>query len=318
MRKIALLSVALALGLVGCKKENTTTTDSAFPTDNLTVDKQQNVFVLDKTGAWCQFCPIGSEQMAMAKGAYGDRIIGIAAHGGSGTDPLKTPAAQLFIDNFLPSQGFPTLFVMNEESGQDIMNDVEAALNPAELPYFGVKHTTAVTDTSINVYAKVECFSTIKNENFFAQSFLLLDGVEGRDYGNGLDLNQTSSLPIVSTGSGSTPTKWVLDAAVYNGETYKKAGDIYTHDEAVVGYDTKTQDWWGVNLAEVNPFGSEFIEGDVLGTKYTPILLSISDDDVMDYSQFSGHASVVTIIWKYKSDGIDTYSYVNGYVSHLN
>ena len=317
MKKIALFSFVLALGLVGCKKENPETTTSSFPTDNLVVDKQQNVFVIDKTGAWCQHCPIGSQQMAMAKGAYGDRIIGIAAHGGTGTDPLKSDAAQLFIDNFLPSEGFPSLWVMNEGSGQDIMNNVEAALNPAEMPYFGVKHTTQVTDSSINVYAKVECFNTIRNENFFVQSFLLLDGIEGRDYGNGLDLNQVSSHPYVSTGSGATPSKWALDAAMYNGETYKKAGDIYTHDEAVVGFGTNTQDWWGLNLAEVNPFGSEFLEGDVIGTQYTPLLLSIKDKEVMDYSMFGGHASIATIIWKYNNDGSDTYSFVNGFVSHL-
>jgi hypothetical protein len=314
MKKIALFGLALTLGLVSCKKENTTTTDSTFPTDNLTVDKQQNVFVMDKTGSWCQYCPNGTEQMIMEKAKHGDRVIGFATHGGS--DPLANTASDLLINNFLDSAGFPTLLVMNENSGQDIANNVLAAMNLPDLPYFGVKHSTAVTDSSINVYAKVECLNTIQNENFFVQSFLLLDGIEGRDYGNGIDLNQTSSLPIVTTGSGATPTKWALDAAFVNGEPQVKSGDIYTHDEAVFGVATNTQTFWGHNLAEVNPFGTEFLAGDVLGTKYTPLLMSIKTDG-LDYSQYNAKVTIATIVWRFRNDGSNLYDYVNGYISHL-
>ena len=318
MKKIALFSLVLAFGLIGCKKENNSSGGGSFPTDNLTVDKQQNVFVMDMTGAWCQHCPIGTQQMLLAKGTYGDRVIGFATHGGSAgqLDALKSPAAELLIGNFLPGEGFPTLLVMNENSGQDIMNNVTAALNMPDLPTFGVKHTTSITDSSINVYAKVECFQESQNVNFFVQSFLLLDGVEARDYGNGIDLNQVSSHPEVTTGSGATPTKWALDVAVVNGEPQAKAGDIYTHDEAVFGVATNTQTFWGHNIGDVNPFGNEFIEGDVLGTKYTPLLMSIKTGG-LNYKQFNGHVSIASVVWKFKDDGSGLYEYVNGYVSHL-
>lgn len=314
MKKIALFSFILALGLVSCKKENTTSSSSDFPTDNLVVDKQQNVFVMDKTGSWCQFCPNGTELMIVEKAKHGDRVIGFAAHGGN--DPLANTASDLLIGNFLDTAGFPTFLVMNENSGQDIANNVLAAMNLPDLPYFGVKHSVVKTDTAINVYAKVECLNKIQNENFFVQSFLLLNGIEARDYGNGIDLNQTSSVPIVTTGSGATPTKWALDAAVVDGEPQVRAGDIYTHDEAVFGVATNTQTFWGHNLGEVNPFGNEFLEGDVLGTKYTPLVLSIKTAG-LDYSQYNAHASIATIVWRFRNDGSNLYDYVNGYVSHL-
>jgi hypothetical protein len=167
------------------------------------------------------------------------------------------------------------------------------------------------------VYPKIEILrSATLNENFFVQSFLLIDGVEARDYGNGIDLNQVSSVPKVSTGSGANPTKWVLDAAEVDGEPAIKAGDVYTHDEVVAGVATNTADFWGHNLGEINPFGNEFLEGDVLGTKHTPIMLSIQMQGI-DYKQFNAHLSVATIIWKFRSDGSGRYDYVNGYLSHL-
>lgn len=316
MKKLALFSFLLALGLASCKKENTTT-PSSFPTDNLVVDKQQNVFAMDKTGAWCQFCPRGTELMVQANTMYGDRFIGFAAHGGSGNDPLKNPTADLFINNFAPNEGFPALVVMNEVTAEgDFLQNIAAAMNLPELPTFGVKHNVVNTDSGFTVYAKVECLNESLNDSYFIQSFLLLDEVDGKDFGNGLDLNQVSSIPFVSTGSGATPTKWVLDAAVVDGEPQKKAGDIFTHDEAVVAVGTNTPTFWGLPLGEINPFNNEFLEGDVLGTKYTPIIINIADGQ-FNYAPFNPKLSVATIVWKYNADGSETYDFVNGYVSHL-
>jgi hypothetical protein len=313
MRKLALFGIVASIALVGCKK-NTNPSTSTYPTDNLTVSDMPNVFVLEKTGAWCQYCPNGAEAMKQEKVKHGDRVLGFAAHEG---DALENNAAKILVANFLDSAGYPTFLVNNENSGQDIANNVLFYMNPTEKPHFAVAHVVQQTDDSLVVYPKIEILrSATLNENFFVQSFLLIDGVEARDYGNGIDLNQVSSVPKVSTGSGANPTKWVLDAAEVDGEPAIKAGDVYTHDEVVAGVATNTADFWGHNLGEINPFGNEFLEGDVLGTKHTPIMLSIQMQGI-DYKQFNAHLSVATIIWKFRSDGSGRYDYVNGYLSHL-
>jgi hypothetical protein len=69
-----------------------------------------------------------------------------------------------------------------------------------------------------------------------------------------------------------------------------------------------------VPLADINPFGTEFIKGDILGTKNTPILLSIPKTSL---SPFETGLSVVTIVWRLRTDGSGAYDYVNGYMSHI-
>ena len=311
MRKILLFSLVVSLAFVSCK-EDVTSSGSSFPTDNLTVDKQQNVLLLEQTGVWCPYCPIGAEQMKMETEKHGDRLVAIALHGG-GTDPLKTAVADAIRNNcFDTITSYPWLVVMNESSGQDASHNVLAALTPAEAPYFAVKHTVEITDSSYNVYSKVEVLREVNNQDFFIQSYLLLDGVIAKDYGNGLDLNQQSNQPYVS---GTNPTKWALDAAIVDGEPTAKAGDIFYHEEVVFGVGLNTPDIWGFPLGAINPFGTEYLEGDILGTKYTPIIVSIP---LVDITPLESSYSVATIIWMYKDDGSGFYDYINGYVAHLN
>ena len=63
----------------------------------------------------------------------------------------------------------------------------------------------------------------------------------------------------------------------------------------------------------VNPFGTEYIEGDILGTKNTPMMLSIP---LFSIDPFETEVSVYSIVWRLRTDGSGAYDYVNGYMSH--
>ena len=101
-----------------------------------------------------------------------------------------------------------------------------------------------------------------------------------------VDLNQVSSLPKVTTGSGATPTVWSQDAAeIASGVFLIASGTTYTHDEALFGHaTTAVKGWtkspdanvadtssvtlgpWGMNLSDINALGGSYAAGDVFGT----------------------------------------------------
>ncbi|GAB5557188.1 MAG: hypothetical protein SchgKO_14010 [Schleiferiaceae bacterium] len=139
---------------------------------------------------------------------------------------------------------------------------------------------------------------------------MTLTGIEARDYGNGLDLNQVSSVATVSTGSGSTPTRWTQDAADLDGTFLIKSGDTYIHEDVLWKDGANTPDW-GLDLSTVNPFGSVYTKDDVYGTKYTPMTISILKDS-LEYPTDIGFS---TIVWKLVTGDTPYYEFVNGYHS---
>jgi thiol-disulfide isomerase/thioredoxin len=306
MKKIGLLLMAGVLAFASCKTEEPEA-EKTFPTDGLTVEEKQRVLVIEQTGAWCQYCPNGAEILTEMIGEHGDDILGLAVHNG---DKLTLPVGGL-LDNNYPASGVPNFFVMNEDAGQDPGSKIPNYIT--DVPVFGAAHNVVVTDTAYNVYVKVQVFKDAFGEDFLVNSYLVLDGVLAKDYGSGINLQQTSSVASVQTGSGSTPTKWTKDAALVNGVPLIKAGDNYYHTE-VLYTPAKTINPWGKPLADANPFGTDFLKGDILGTRHTPILLSIPRTSL---APFETSLSVVTIVWRLRTDGSGAYDYVNGYMSHI-
>ncbi len=303
MKKIGLLLLSATFILGACKKEDDAPKAATYPTSGLLVSDQQVVLVLEATGAWCQFCPNGAATMIEMVATHGDKILPIAVHS---SDPITAPISGILDANF-PTTGVPNFYVMNEDAGQSPGNKIAAYIN--EVPTLGIAHTVVTTDSSWNVYPKVEFFKSAINEDYLVNSYIILDAVLAKDYGSGNDLNQTSSVPIAG---GINPTKWLQDAAIVGGVPQIKAGDDYYHTEAVVGV-ANTTNPFGKALADVNPFGREFIEGDILGTKNTPIMLSIPKFSIAPYET---GVSIYTIVWRLRTDGSGAFDYVNGYVSH--
>ncbi len=76
---------------------------------------------------------------------------------------------------------------------------------------------------------------------------------------------------------------------------------------------------WGLPLAAVNPFGSDYAAGDVIGSKYTPIRFHI---DKPTSSSLGGlnvvGYKVLTVVWELVLDGGNyVYRYTNAYESSI-
>ena len=175
-------------------------------------------------------------------------------------------------------------------------------------PKVGVTHAwqyNASGDT-IYVYPKVQFFQNAKDAKYYVQSYLLVTNVDAKEYSAGgipVNLNQVSSVPIVTTGSGATPSTWAVDTVG------KKSGDIYTHDHIPVVQGV-TDFQWGVTLDTVNPLGRSYFKGDIFGSKYTPIQIKLPK---MLPSVPGVEYEVVTIIWSERYDGTAGVLFVNGY-----
>lgn len=332
MKKLIALSVlASTVLLSSCETGGSEPAPMTYPGDSLSVSSLARPLVIETTGAWCQYCPNGAEIMAMVDGIMGDSVVLIANHVGDWF--ANGNAASAAFDGNFPTSGVPNFYVNNTDVGQSptaaagaaLMNDVA----------FGVEAEVADSAGKLIVYPRVKCLETKINEVYMIQSYLLLNGVVAKDYGGGVDLNQVSSLPKVTTGSGTTPSMWSQDAAeITSGVFMIKAGTVYTHDEALFGHaTTAVKGWlnspdasiadttgvslgvWGMNLADLNALGSSYAAGDIFGTRYSPVQLEIQKPTLpvgmeADYS-------VATIIWQLRQDGSGAYDYVNGSVTHV-
>ena len=325
---IALGAITGALFMTSCKVNGPDVAPITYPGDSLVVTSVAKPLVIETTGAWCQYCPNGAEIMTMIDGVLGDSVVLIANHVGDwfATD---NAASSKFDDNF-PTSGVPNFYVNNTDVGQSPTAAAGAAtLNAVE---FGVDAHVIDDSTKFIVYPRVKCLETKIDEVYMIQSYLLLNGVVAKDYGNGVDLNQVSSVALVTTGSGSTPSVWAQDAADVGGTFLIKSGTNYTHDEvlfkhATVGItgwaesdDAATADTsaitlgaWGMSLGDLNPLGNAFAAGDVYGTRYTPIQFEIEKPSL----PFDADFSIATIIWQLRQDGSGAYDYINGTVSHV-
>ncbi|HAF46701.1 MAG TPA: hypothetical protein DCG83_03360 [Cryomorphaceae bacterium] len=330
MKKLVAFGAVIgALFMTSCEPNGPAVEPATYPGDSLTVSNAARPLVIETTGAWCQYCPNGAEIMTILDGVLGDSVVLIANHVGDWFSTDNAASAK-FDDNF-PTSGVPNFYVNNTDVGQS-PTAAAAAATLAEVA-FGLEADVENTGTKFIVFPRVKALETNLDNVYMIQSYLLLNGVQAKDYGNGVDLNQVSSLPKVSTGSGATPTTWAQDAALVNGTPLIKSGTIYTHDEvlyrhataAVIGWvesdDAATSDTsmvslgpWGMNLGDLNPLGNAFAAGDVYGTRYTPMQFHI---DIPTTLPFNADYSVATIVWELRQDGSGDYDYVNGVVTHV-
>ncbi|MGB1090455.1 MAG: hypothetical protein ACPGYN_06895, partial [Schleiferiaceae bacterium] len=81
-------------------------------------------------------------------------------------------------------------YVNNTDQGQNPTGAAASAI--FDEVAFGVEAEVIDTAGKLVVYPRIKCLQTKIDEVFMVQSYLLLNGVVAKDYGNGVDLNQVS------------------------------------------------------------------------------------------------------------------------------
>ena len=319
MKQLAYLSLA-AVALASCTKPEPDPVPEVYITDSLTVNPDQKVLVIETTGTWCQYCPNGAELMLIAQNTYFDSVSGesmiipFASHTG---DPFET-SVQTALNTAFPTTGVPNFYVQNSDAGQDILGPIAGAL--LNEPKVGVTHAWQynATGDTIYVYPKVQFFQNAKDAKYYVQSYLLVTNIDAKEYSAGgipVNLNQVSSVPIVTTGSGSTPSRWTSQVDPLAG---KVGDDTYQHDHIpmVAGL---TPNAFGVELDSINPLGDDFFEGDIFGSKYTPIVIKIPVQGNVQMQAVKTlmpnvKIEVATLLWEPRTDGELGVLFTNGFI----
>ena len=309
------LSLA-ALALVSCNRKNddaNTGVDGPYPTDNLVVLEKQYALLSETTGSWCQYCPNGARAVKEAEVQFGSFLLPVGLHT---NDPLSNPTSADWEANY-PTTGVPNFYVGNDDAGQDI--EAKLLALGAQEPFMGVAHTVQESADAYTVYAKVKVFKPSTTSNYLIQSYLLAD-VQAKGF-SGVDLTQVSSVPIVNQGTVNEGSYWTqdLDFLFGNGTTIDtvriaNANERYFHEFSLI--DRSNTDFsWGASLDTINPFGTEYLEDDVFGTKFTPIKLVIEKKSIAPIEVKRYH--ILTVIWKFRQDGTIGYDFINGDMTHL-
>jgi len=309
MKKIIILTLLIALTMSCDKPVTTEPTPDPYITDSLVVYNESNALVIETTGAWCQYCPNGTASLKQEQNIYNterSRVVAFVSHTG---DLLET-AVCTKLNAAFPTSGVPNFYVNNTDAGQSISGPIAAAVSatPTTVGVAHTHHENAAGDT-ITVDVKVQFFETSKTTSYYVQSYMMISGIDAKEYNLGgtvVDLNQVSTVPWVTTGSGSTPSTWaVTDPTV--GVT---SGDIYQYDhipavEGIADFD------WGITLDTINPLGRAYFDGDIFGSQYTPIQIKIWKGALSALQGLDYSYDIVTVIWSERFDGSAGVLYVN-------
>ena len=320
MKKWSTALLIVAAALASCDKDDDNSSsggnNAPDPIAGLVVKNQSNVLLVENTGAWCQYCPNGAEIMLNLAANY-DFIVPVALHNNDG---LMNPSSVIW-DSIFVQDGFPTIHVNGEALAN--YNDAEATalLASTDPAVLGVAHNVEDADTSWLVHVKAEFFQDAIQKNYFLQSFLILENVLAKDNSavGGTDLRQVSSVQWVDKGPTGGSSIWNVDAGFVDTTPTVRAGDDFYHKDNLwafaEGDSNMTQ--WGLPLAAVNPFGSDYAAGDVIGSKYTPIRFHIDKPSDLAGLNVVGY-KVLTVVWELVLDGGNyVYRYTNAYESSI-
>ena len=316
MKNLAILTFAGLIAISACKKDEDNTTSgntSSDPISGLVVKNSTSVLVVENTGAWCQYCPLGAEIMIQLHAFY-EEVVPISIHSG---DPLASPTA-VVMESLFPAGGYPTIHVNGV--ALENYNDAKSAVAGAttEMASMGAAHKVTPNDTAYRLDIKVEVFEDMNDREFFIQSFLVVDGVLAKDYGAGLDLRQTSSVPIVEKGPTGGSSYWAQDAAIVEAVPVVLNGDDYRHLDNIwsAGVGDSLVSAYGIPLSAVNPFFSDYVIGDVFGSKYTPITYYLMRQDLstIQYVRLRALTLIMELVYE---DGTPVLKYTNAYISDI-
>jgi len=282
MKRLVLLAAVASIAFVGCKKNK----DDNGGNGTLEPANVQRAWVWETTGAWCGYCPNGTEDMKMAEHVYGGKILPIAYHTG---DALQTGTGQALASNF-PTSGVPNFYVNNQNAGQSIDSYIQQVI--AQAPSAGVGHSWTYDEGSntYSVNAKVKFFTAGSGE-YYVGCYVLQGAINASD--NLTQSDFTNRLEDRQDGSFMT-TYWKVDAAIVGGTALIKANSRYQHGHSIYGH------------AGDNPWGQQITAPAIGANESFEFNFNISSLGML---QTSG-ASIVTVLWKKNGS---TYEFVNGY-----
>lgn len=297
----------LGLSLIACDKDNDDDDSNLYSTDQLVV-KQENSAIMFQVGGLNDngATPFGQTLIKSYKEAYGTQLDIFTIMSDPG--PLQSAAGDSILSNFGLGAS-PSIYVNGNVPTPNFETAIEEAISgPTAI---GVSHISGTTDSSYYIDAKVQLFKDTLYPYYFIQSYMLVD-VQAKEFDASTDLNVANSGFTKIVGS---ETKW--EQTVPNLDSTSNVavkGTNFIHDNVVLAYGmNKAENPFGQSVGQYNTvFGFDFSEGDIIGTRSTPIRIHFLKENLTDQDYTASDISFLTVIWDFTGA---EYKVVNSYYS---
>ncbi len=300
MKKLFTLGL-IAFSILACKEDPPPVADT-YPTDGLPLEEKTRAMLI-----------VGYEPTSPAsisydilrkinEDVYGKSLNNISLVSGG---LLGNPLAGLLAANF-GSPAAPYALLNGEQAFMpELVDEIEDVLE--EKPLLSVAHKVSSNDTAWIVDSKVKFFKDTLTAGIFIETYMLAK-IEARQY-DMVDLR----IPEVKDFIKNTDeaSVWQQDIPNIDSSSFVvKNGDIYNHNYILLS-NFNESDPFGTQLGEYWPFGGEFIEGDVIGTRDTPIRHHFLKPEEGDFD-FDFKPQFITVVWMV-NPFTSAYDYVNSY-----
>jgi hypothetical protein len=264
MKKI-LFPVLAILALVSCE-EDPVAVIPGYPTDGLVLREEQKLLFHTKTSLSATAASFAAFNLIIDE-EYANRIYTTSSF--SMGDALHTEFSDTISNRLgISSQGV----VVNGQNALALdQDDLDVML--MKEPLLAVAHKGGQNDTAWFTDVKLKFFRDTSVFFIYVESYLMSDFKATEDTASGIDLRIPAFPDVVREENGMS----VFDDDVYGFDSVlvAKNGDPVRHEDVVLlgnpHFTTR-----GINIAQdVNIFGTQFNEGDVLGTEFTPIRVYI-------------------------------------------
>jgi len=218
--------------------------------------------------------------------------------------------AQLLGPSFAPS------FFLNGTSvmpGLNLIVDIEDAV--MRRPVASVEHAVTRTDTAWLVDAKVKFWRDTLGAGFRIATYFLAN-VDAANYSTlGLDLRMGEVQNFIA--QGDSLSTWITDVPNLDStRNVTSNGEVYVHPFVLV------DNFWplsflGRELGSFTPFGFQFNENDIIGTRSTPIrsyFLYPEEMEDPDEMAYAFEPAFLTVIW-FQNPATGNVSYINSFLS---
>lgn len=291
MKKIFFVGM-MSLAMLGCEDDEPIV-ETPYPTDDLDLRKRKKELLV--TG----YAPGNAASVnyeifrQINEYVYGERLNHLSLVFAPG-HPLYTETADSVRSNFFGLT--PPFFVVDnqEVSVAEVGDLLEDKLEVQ--PVLDVAHNVMENDTAWIVDSKVKFFEDTASAGMFIQTYMVAN-IQAKNYPQA-NLN----VPVIQDliVHQDSVSYWATN--IFNedsSETIIAEGDPYYHNWLVITAHNKNA-VWGTNLGEYWPFGGEFYNGDVMGTKDTPIRHVFEKEEVRDEDDgfpFEFEPGFVTVVW---------------------
>lgn len=311
MKRIAIL--AFGLLLFSACEDDPVVTDNSYPTDGLALSEVRTSILLNSYNPSLGF--VSETGRLLAEDAYPNTFTHLSLVNDPGSPLYSAIADSIYLNQ--PLAAGPSFYVNDQTVDPALLlQSIDDA--QGKRPIAVVNHAVTTNDTAWIIDSKVQFFRDTVNPGFRIATYMATT-IKAKNYnGLGINLNTNPASGLVKVENDATLWEVELD----NSDTTRKltaVNDTFMHRNVMVK-NFNPESAWGFSFEEYSPFGQSFSEGDIIGTRTTPIRHyflrpesgeSEAHDPGYDYSP-----SFITIIWVQNQD-TDKYEYINSVMTSL-